>query len=216
MDKLEMCTKDLSQEKIRMLRELFPNCVTETKETSGGEKVCLAVDFDSLRQELSNHVVEGPRERYQFTWPDKNKAKVLANTPTTMTLRPCRDKSVDFDDTKNLYIEGDNLEVLKILRETYLGKIKIIYIDPPYNTGNDFVYADDFSMKSKEYSIRSGEISDTGERLVANTTSNGRFHTQRFPKILYCKMYDVAGCRAIGPDPCRFSCPATVFSLRNA
>ncbi|WP_400210949.1 site-specific DNA-methyltransferase [Candidatus Methanarcanum hacksteinii] len=173
-ERLEMCTKDLSQEKIRLLGELFPNCITESKEN---EKVVRSVDFDALRQELSDHVVEGPKERYQFTWPDKNKARVLANAPTTMTLRPCREESVDFDTTKNLYIEGDNLEVLKILRETYLGKIKMIYIDPPYNTGNDFVYDDDYSMSAEEYSQKSGDISDSGERLVLNTSSNGRFHT---------------------------------------
>lgn len=165
-ERLEMCTKDLSQEKIRLLGELFPNCITESKEN---EKVVRSVDFDALRQELSDHVVEGPKERYQFTWPDKNKARVLANTPTTMTLRPCREESVDFDTTKNLYIEGDNLEVLKILRETYLGKVKMIYIDPPYNTGNDFVYCDDFSVNAEEYSKHSGDISDSGERLFINT-----------------------------------------------
>lgn len=184
-ERLEMCTKDLSQEKIRLLGELFPNCITESKEN---EKVVRSVDFDALRQELSDHVVEGPKERYQFTWPDKNKARVLANTPTTMTLRPCREESVDFDTTKNLYIEGDNLEVLKILRETYLGKVKMIYIDPPYNTGNDFVYCDDFSVNAEEYSKHSGDISDSGERLFINTSSNGRFHTDWlnmiYPRLL--------------------------------
>lgn len=183
-----MRTKDLSQEKIRLLGELFPNCITESKEN---ERVVRSVDFDVLRQELSDHVVEGPKERYLFTWPDKNKARVLANTPTTMTLRPCREESVDFDTTKNLYIEGDNLEVLKILRETYLGKVKMIYIDPPYNTGNDFVYCDDFSITAKEYSKYSGDISDSGERLVINTSSNGRFHTDWlnmiYPRLLLAK-----------------------------
>lgn len=135
------------------------------------------MDFDALRQELSDYIVEGPKERYQFTWPDKSKAKLLANTPTTMTLRPCREESVDFDNTKNLYIEGDNLEVLKILRETYLGKVKMIYIDPPYNTGNDFIYNDDFSMSSKEYDEISGNYDDEGNRLIKNVNSNGRFHT---------------------------------------
>jgi adenine-specific DNA-methyltransferase len=187
-ERLEMCTKDLSQEKIRLLSELFPNCITESKEN---EKVVRSVDFDALRQELSDHVIEGPKERYQFTWPDKNKARVLANTPTTMTLRPCREESVDFDTTKNLYIEGDNLEVLKILRETYLGKVKMIYIDPPYNTGNDFVYDDDYSMSAEEYSQKSGDISDSGERLVLNTSSNGRFHTDWlnmiYPRLLLAK-----------------------------
>lgn len=183
-----MRTKDLSQEKIRLLGELFPNCITESKEN---EKVVRSVDFDALRQELSNHVVEGPKERYQFTWPDKNKARVLANTPTTMTLRPCREESVDFDTTKNLYIEGDNLEVLKILRETYLGKVKMIYIDPPYNTGNDFVYNDDFSMTSEKYSELSGDDDDSGNRLFLNSSSNGRFHTDWlnmiYPRLLLAK-----------------------------
>ena len=135
------------------------------------------MDFDALRQELSDCIVEGPKERYQFTWPDKSKAKLLANSPTTKTLRPCREESVDFDNTKNLYIEGDNLEVLKVLRETYLGKVKMIYIDPPYNTGNDFVYNDDFSMSSAEYKEVSGEHDEEGNRLIKNLDSNGRFHT---------------------------------------
>lgn len=155
-----MQTKDLSQEKIRLIRELFPNCVTESRER---ERTVLSVDFDALRQELSGSIVEGQQERYQFTWPDKSKAKHLANTPTTMTLRPCREESVDFDNTKNLYIEGDNLEVLKILRETYLGKVKMIYIDPPYNTGNDFVYNDDYSMSFDEYNRISNDMDEIGK-----------------------------------------------------
>ena len=167
-----------------MLRELFPDCITESKE---GDKVVLSVDFDALRQDLSDHVVEGPKERYQFTWPDKNKARVLANTPTTNTLRPCREESVDFDTTKNLYIEGDNLEVLKILRETYLGKVKMIYIDPPYNTGNDFIYRDDFSTSAKDYSKYSGDISDIGERLFRNSSSDGRFHT-KWLNMMYSRL----------------------------
>ncbi|WP_400219899.1 site-specific DNA-methyltransferase [Methanomethylophilus alvi] len=141
------------------------------------ERTVLSVDFDALRQELSGSIVEGQQERYQFTWPDKSKAKRLANTPTTMTLRPCREESVDFDNTKNLYIEGDNLEVLKILRETYLGKIKMIYIDPPYNTGNDFIYEDKFSQSINEYAEISGDYDEQGNRLVKNADSNGRFHT---------------------------------------
>ena len=185
-----MQTKDLSQEKIRLIRELFPNCVTESRERER-ERTVLSVDFDALRQELSDSIVEGPQERYQFTWPDKSKAKRLANTPTTMTLRPCREESVDFDNTKNLYIEGDNLEVLKILRETYLGKVKMIYIDPPYNTGNDFVYNDDFSMSVGDYSEVSGESDDSGNRLFLNTSSNGRFHTDWlnmiYPRLLLAK-----------------------------
>ncbi|MBQ8644743.1 MAG: site-specific DNA-methyltransferase [Candidatus Methanomethylophilaceae archaeon] len=185
-----MRTKDLSQEKIRMIGELFPNCVTETRERER-ERVVRSIDFDALRQELSDHIVEGPKERYQFTWPDKSKAKLLANTPTTKTLRPCREESVDFDNTKNLYIEGDNLEVLKILRETYLGKIKMIYIDPPYNTGNDFVYDDDYSMSIKDYSVVNGESDDSGDRLFLNTSSNGRFHTDWlnmiYPRLLLAR-----------------------------
>ena len=187
-----MQTKDLSQEKIRLIGELFPNCVTESRERERErERTVLSVDFDALRQELSDSIVEGPQERYQFTWPDKSKAKRLANTPTTMTLRPCREESVDFDNTKNLYIEGDNLEVLKILRETYLGKVKMIYIDPPYNTGNDFVYNDDFSMSVGDYSEVSGESDDSGNRLFLNTSSNGRFHTDWlnmiYPRLLLAK-----------------------------
>ena len=192
IEKLEMQTKDLSQEKIRLIGELFPNCVTESRERERErERTVLSVDFDALRQELSDSIVEGPQERYQFTWPDKSKAKRLANTPTTMTLRPCREESVDFDNTKNLYIEGDNLEVLKILRETYLGKVKMIYIDPPYNTGNDFVYNDDFSMSVGDYSEVSGESDDSGNRLFLNTSSNGRFHTDWlnmiYPRLLLAK-----------------------------
>lgn len=177
-----MQTKDLSQEKIRLIRELFPNCVTESRERKR-ERTVLSVDFDALRQELSDSIVEGPQERYQFTWPDKSKAKRLANTPTTMTLRPCREESVDFENTKNIYIEGDNLEVLKILHETYLSKIKMIYIDPPYNTGNDFIYNDNYSMPSEKYLSISGNNDDAGNRLFLNTTSNGRFHTDWLNKI---------------------------------
>ena len=137
----------------------------------------MAIDFDQLRQELSKDIVEGPEERYQFTWPDKRNAIRLANAPTTDTLRPCREESVDFDNTQNLYIEGDNLEVLKLLRENYLGKVKMIYIDPPYNTGNDFVYNDDFAQTAGDYVHNSGQEDEEGNRLVANTESNGRFHT---------------------------------------
>ena len=144
MDKMRMHTPDITEDNIEIIGQLFPNCLTERVCEDG--KIEKAIDFDQLRQELSKEIVEGPQERYQFTWPDKKKAIRLANTPTTMTLRPCREESVDFDKTENLYIEGDNLEVLKLLREDYLGKIKMIYIDPPYNTGNDFVYADDFTQ----------------------------------------------------------------------
>ena len=149
------------------------------------------VDFDILRQELSNNVVEGLQERYQFTWPDKKRAMLAANAPINKTLRPCREESVDFDNTENLYIEGDNLEVLKLLQETYLGKIKMIYIDPPYNTGNDFVYNDDFAQDAEEYMANSGQYSEEGNRLVANTESNGRFHTDwlnmMYPRLKLAK-----------------------------
>jgi adenine-specific DNA-methyltransferase len=136
-----------------------------------------AIDFDQLRQELSSVIVEGAEERYQFTWPDKRKSILLANAPIAKTLRPCREESVDFDTTENLYIEGDNLDVLKLLQETYLGKIKMIYIDPPYNTGNDFVYNDDFAEDADTYLANSGQFDAEGNRLVQNTESNGRFHT---------------------------------------
>lgn len=145
--------------------------------TGGGVKVKRAIDADVLRQEISCEVVEGKDERYQFTWPDKKKAILLANAPIDKTLRPCREESMDFDKTENIYIEGDNLEVLKLLHETYLGKIKMIYIDPPYNTGNDFVYEDDFVQSMEEYRENSGQFDDDGNRLVKNMDSNGRFHT---------------------------------------
>ena len=153
---------------------LFPNCVTETLK---GGKVVRAIDFDMLRQELSDVVVEGPTERYQFTWPEKRKSIIAANAPIAKTLRPIRDQSVDFDETQNIYIEGDNLEALKLLQETYLGKIKVIYIDPPYNTGNDFVYDDDFAESAAAYMARSGDFDQDGNQLVRNLDSNGRFHT---------------------------------------
>ena len=175
MDKLKMQTTNKVDENIKRIGELFPNCLTERLDENG--KPELAIDFDQLRQELSKGIVEGPDERYQFTWPDKRNAIRLANAPTTDTLRPCRDDSVDFDNTQNLYIEGDNLEVLKLLRQNYLGKIKMIYIDPPYNTGNDFVYNDDFAQSANEYVHNSGQEDEEGNRLVANTESNGRFHT---------------------------------------
>ena len=170
-----MQTTNIVDENIKKIGELFPNCLTETLDENGRPQI--AIDFDQLRQELSKNIVEGPEERYQFTWPDKRNAIRLANAPTTDTLRPCREESVDFDNTQNLYIEGDNLHVLKLLRENYLGKVKMIYIDPPYNTGNDFVYNDDFSQSAGEYMHNSGQEDEEGNRLVANTESNGRFHT---------------------------------------
>ena len=170
-----MQTTNIVDKNIKRIGELFPNCLTERLNDEGKPEV--AIDFDQLRQELSKDIVECAEERYQFTWPDKRNAIRLANAPTTDTLRPCRKESVDFDNTQNLYIEGDNLEVLKLLRENYLGKVKMIYIDPPYNTGNDFVYNDDFAQSADEYVHNSGQEDEEGNRLVANTESNGRFHT---------------------------------------
>ena len=175
MDKMKMHTVDITDGNIERIGQLFPNCLTERIGEDG--KVERAIDFDQLRQELSKEIVDGQQERYQFTWPDKKKAIRLANSPTSMTLRPCREESVDFDNTENLYIEGDNLEVLKLLREDYLGKIKMIYIDPPYNTGHEFVYNDDFTVGSQEWKMLSGDYSDEDFKLSANTDSNGRFHT---------------------------------------
>lgn len=172
---LKMHSLNKIDENISKIAQLFPNCVTEAKDENGG--IVHKIDFDMLTQELSRTLVEGREERYQFTWPDKKQAILTANAPINKTLRPCREESVDFDNTENLYIEGDNLEVLKLLQETYLGKIKMIYIDPPYNTGNDFVYEDDFSQDAADYIANSGQTDEKGNRLVANTESNGRFHT---------------------------------------
>lgn len=189
MEKLNIITAEMAEKNIEILGQMFPNCLTEKKNDEG--KIVQAIDFDKLRQELADSVVEGPEERYQFTWPDKRNAIRLANAPTTKTLRPCREESVDFDNTQNLYIEGDNLDVLKILRENYLGKVKMIYIDPPYNTGNDFVYNDDFSQTSSEYIAESGQFDSEGNRLVLNTESNGRFHTDwlnmMYPRLKVAK-----------------------------
>ena len=175
MDKLKMQTANKADENFKKLAEMFPNAVTETIDENG--EVVRAIDKDVLMQEISCKVVDGNEERYQFTWPDKKKSVLLANAPINKTLRPCREESVDFDNTENLYIEGDNLEVLKLLQETYLGKIKMIYIDPPYNTGNDFVYNDDFAESTDEYLANSGQFDAEGNRLVQNTENNGRFHT---------------------------------------
>ncbi len=179
MEKLKMQTADMADRNIEMLGQMFPNCLTETINADG--KTVRAIDFDKLRQELACEVVDGADERYQFTWPDKRNAIRLANAPTNKTLRPCREESVDFDNTENLYIEGDNLEVLKLLRENYLGKVKMIYIDPPYNTGNDFVYNDDFAKSKAEFEAQSGLFDEESNRMadpmVQNTESNGRFHT---------------------------------------
>lgn len=175
MDKLRMQTANKADENFRKLAAMFPNAVTETINENG--EVVRAIDKDVLMQEISCTVVDGNEERYQFTWPDKKKSVLLANAPINKTLRPCREESVDFDTTENLYIEGDNLEVLKLLQETYLGKIKMIYIDPPYNTGNDFVYEDDFAQAATEYISISGQYNEEGYQLVQNFESNGRFHT---------------------------------------
>ena len=189
MDKLKMHSINKVDENIEKIGKLFPNCITERKNEKG--EVEYAIDFDMLKQELSSVVVEGNEERYQFTWPDKKKSILLANAPIAKTLRPCREDSVDFDNTENLYIEGDNLDVLKLLQETYLGKIKVIYIDPPYNTGSDFVYEDDFAQSAEEYLANSGELDEHGNRLVQNSDSNGRFHTDwlnmLYPRIKIAK-----------------------------
>lgn len=179
MDKLKMQSRDVISDNIIYIAERFPNVITETVGEDGN--VVRSIDFEKLHQELTTDIVEGNEERYQFTWPGKRDAVRLANAPIDKTLRPCREESVDFDNTKNLYIEGDNLDVLKLLQENYLGKVKMIYIDPPYNTGNDFVYADNFGKTAEEYKEESGWYDEDGyqlaERMVKNTESNGRFHT---------------------------------------
>ena len=175
MEKLKMHSPNLTQDNIARIRDLFPGCVTEAKGEDGSVK--LAVDFDQLRQELSGTIVEGPQERYHLNWPGKREALLTANAPIAKTLRPIRGESVDFDTTKNLFIEGDNLDALKLLQETYLGKIGVIYIDPPYNTGKDFLYKDDFSEASPDYLVKSGQRDEAGQRWVSNPESNGRFHS---------------------------------------
>lgn len=189
MDKLKMQTVNKADENFKKLADMFPNAVTEAKDENG--EVVRAIDKDVLMQEINTKVVDGNEERYQFTWPDKKKSVLLANAPINKTLRPCREESVDFDNTENLYIEGDNLEVLKLLQETYLGKIKMIYIDPPYNTGGDFVYDDDFVQNTAEYLANSGQYDDIGNKLVTNTESNGRFHTDwlnmMYPRLKIAK-----------------------------
>src|SRR6218665_2346976 len=179
MEKLKMHTPHITQDNIAIIRELFPNCVTEARveRGQGNYHVKLAVDFDLLRQEFSEAIVEGPQERYHLNWPGEREALLAANAPIAKTLRPCREESADFDTTKNLFIEGDNLDALKLLQETYLGKVKMIYIDPPYNTGNDFIYKDDFAESAEAFLKRSNQKSEDGARLVANTESNGRFHS---------------------------------------
>jgi len=185
MEKLKMHSPNLTEDNIARIRELFPGCVTEARGEDGS--VQLAVDFDQLRQELSASLVEGPQERYHLNWPGKREALLTANAPIAKTLRPVREESVDFDTTKNLFIEGDNLDALKLLQETYLGKVKMIYIDPPYNTGKDFIYEDDFAEDAGEYLRRSNQVDEEGNRLAANTVANGRFHsdwlTMIYPRL---------------------------------
>ncbi len=185
MEKMKMQSPNPTQINIAKIRDLFPNCVTEAQGSDGKTK--LAVDFDQLRQELAESIVEGPQERYHLNWPGKKEALLTANAPIAKTLRPCREESVNFDTTKNLFIEGDNLDALKLLQETYLGKVKMIYIDPPYNTGNDFIYEDDFAVDADTYLTRSNQKDEKGNRLTANTESNGRFHsdwlTMLFPRL---------------------------------
>jgi len=176
MEKLKMHSPDLGQENIAKIRELFPGCVTEARDEKTG-KLRLAVDFDQLRQELSDHIVEGPQERYRLDWPGKREALINANAPIAKTLRPSDGDSLNFSETRNLFVEGDNLEALKLLQQIYLGSVRMIYIDPPYNTGNDFVYADRFAQGSEEYLRVSNQRDAEGNRLVANLSTNGRFHS---------------------------------------
>lgn len=176
MEHLKMHSLNKIDENVSKIAQLFPNCVTEAKDDNG--EITHKIDFDMLKQELSNTLVEGREERYQFTWPDKKQAILTANAPINKTLRPCREESVNFDTTENLYIEGDNLEVLKLLQETYLGKIKMIYIDPPYNTGNDFVYNDEFSDEINKYETKNGTFDSEGNQLIINRETEGRFHTK--------------------------------------
>ncbi len=167
MEEFKMHSPDFTQENIAKLAELFPNCVTESRAEDGA--LISAIDFDQLRQELSTSIIEGNQERYQLNWPGKREALLTANAPIAKTLRPCREGSVDFDTTQNLFIAGDNLDTLKLLQETYLNKMKMIYIDPPYNTGNEFIYNDDFSENTESYFQRSNQKDEVGQHLVANT-----------------------------------------------
>jgi|MDSY01.1.fsa_nt_gb adenine-specific DNA-methyltransferase len=176
MDKLKMHSSDMSQDNIAKIEALFPHCVTEARDEETGE-LRRVIDFDQLKQELSDHIVEGPQERYRLDWPGKREALALANAPIAKTLRPSVDDSVDFDRTQNCFVEGDNLEALKLLQETYLGTVKMIYIDPPYNTGNDFIYEDDFSERADQFFQRSNQKDEESNRLIANTEASGRFHS---------------------------------------
>lgn len=185
MEHLNMQSMDKVAANVTKIRELFPNCVTERINKEG--KLEHAIDFDMLKQELSDHVVDGLQERYQFTWPDKRKAILAANAPINKTLRPCREESVDFDNTENLYIEGDNLEVLKLLQETYLRSIDVIYIDPPYNTGNNLIYQNNYYQDAEEYLISSEQLDDYGNHMVYNLLTNGRYHTD-WLNMLYSRL----------------------------
>jgi adenine-specific DNA-methyltransferase len=185
MNKLTMHTPDGIADNLTRIAELFPNCITEAKDERGA--ITRTIDFDQLRQELSGRVVDGSRECYLLDWPGKREATLTANAPISKTLRPCREHSVDFDTTKNLFIEGDNLDALKLLQETYLNKVKMIYIDPPYNTGSDLIYKDDFTENTHKYLYKSNQADEAGNRLVANTETNGRFHSDwlsmMFPRL---------------------------------
>ena len=174
-DQLKMHSPNLVDANIEKIAALFPNCVTEAQDENGELKK--AVDFDLLKQELSQILVEGEQERYRLDWVGKKEAILTANAPIAKTLRPCKEESVNFDKTENLFIEGDNLEALKLLQENYLGKVKMIYIDPPYNTGNDFIYEDDFAESTDAFFEKSNQVDEEGNRLIANTESNGRFHS---------------------------------------
>lgn len=189
MEKLKMHSPDLTDENIAKIRELFPGCVTEAEDENG--ELRYTVDFDQLRQELSDHIVEGPQERYHLNWPGKREALLAANAPIARTLRPAREESINFDTTRNIFIEGDNLEALKLLQETYLGKVKLIYFDPPYNTGRDFIYSDRFRGSQLDHEIATGERTEQGDRLVANPEGNGRFHsiwlTMIYPRLKLAK-----------------------------
>lgn len=191
MDKMKMESVNMTEQNIERIGALFPNCITEMldeeKSTSDNKVYKKAVNFEMLKQMLSNEVIDGD-EAYEFTWVGKKAAIVEANKPIRKTLRPCLEESVNWDKTENLYIEGDNLEVLKLLQESYLGKVKMIYIDPPYNTGNDFIYNDDFKMTGKEYRDESGEVDDDGNRMFKNTDSNGRFHSD-WCSMIYSRLH---------------------------
>lgn len=185
MEKMKLNSPDLSQDNIAKIRDLFPSCVTEATDENG--KLRLAVDFDQLRQELSDHIVEGGQERYRLDWPGKREALVTANAPIAKTLRPAPDESVNFSETEHLFVEGDNLEALKLLQDIYLGQVKLIYIDPPYNTGGDFVYKDRFKEKISDFLVSSTQADEQGNQLVANKESNGRFHSD-WLSMMYARL----------------------------